>query len=235
MPVVEALPPMEEAVSHGPLAAWVPLPRNPRWLFALGAAPTSSLAGAIAVPSPDMSVGWGGPRGRGVACQRNGGLRAYETAAPSLAGASSAEELPPAAWMGGTPLLAAVLVHAGAMQEGPAAVPAVNDPMATLAEDQAEGADDANNARPRRRRRRRKKAAFQLIRLCSRVGPLQHNTEDSCSVCLEAMEAGQQVRTLPCFHMLHVKCSDMYFRAKDIAPICPVCRAHVCAGAVDLD
>mmetsp|Transcript_100591 Transcript_100591/g.300141 ORF Transcript_100591/g.300141 Transcript_100591/m.300141 type:complete len:364 (-) Transcript_100591:65-1156(-) len=87
----------------------------------------------------------------------------------------------------------------------------------------------------RRRRRRRGKSCLQLVCSYAVAGRLQAPTEDKCTICLEDMEVGQKVRTLPCFHMLHEACSTRYFSASGVSPLCPVCRAQVCHSAVRLD
>jgi len=76
-------------------------------------------------------------------------------------------------------------------------------------------------------RRRHGQTMLRLVRAFSHVGLLEAETEDKCTVCLEDMEVGQVVRTLPCFHMLHGNCSSRYFRAFGVPLICPVCRAPV--------
>lgn len=65
-----------------------------------------------------------------------------------------------------------------------------------------------------------------------------------CSVCLDEIVEGNNIRTLPCFHVLHRKCAEDYFRQSaaalqrngnnrtnrtmDVtAVLCPVCRSEV--------
>lgn len=48
--------------------------------------------------------------------------------------------------------------------------------------------------------------------------------EYDCAVCMEPMAADEEVRTLPCFHQLHVGCVDPWLHRKKM---CPVCRAEV--------
>jgi len=49
-------------------------------------------------------------------------------------------------------------------------------------------------------------------------------TEYDCPVCMEPMLEGETVRTLPCFHQMHVECVDPWLRRKKV---CPFCRAEV--------
>ncbi|KAH3765449.1 E3 ubiquitin-protein ligase RNF11 [Pelomyxa schiedti] len=45
-----------------------------------------------------------------------------------------------------------------------------------------------------------------------------------CVICLSDYEEGDEVRTLPCLHMMHTSCVDAWLRISDV---CPVCRAQV--------
>jgi len=45
------------------------------------------------------------------------------------------------------------------------------------------------------------------------------NTLTSCPVCLEDFEAGDHVRTLPCFHFFHKECIDQWLKQNAICPI----------------
>uniref|UniRef100_A0A7S2THW1 RING-type domain-containing protein n=1 Tax=Lotharella oceanica TaxID=641309 RepID=A0A7S2THW1_9EUKA len=42
----------------------------------------------------------------------------------------------------------------------------------------------------------------------------------TCSICLEALVDGDEIRTVPCMHSFHVDCIDKWLRNK---PNCPVC------------
>lgn len=79
----------------------------------------------------------------------------------------------------------------------------------------------------RRRRRRRAKGCLQLVSSCSISMTLEMPTEDKCTICLEAMEVGEEVSLLPCLHMLHKHCATKYFSTGGVGPVCPVCRAHM--------
>jgi len=46
----------------------------------------------------------------------------------------------------------------------------------------------------------------------------------SCSVCLETLVDGEELRTIPCMHSFHVHCIDTWLRTK---PNCPVCMFPV--------
>jgi len=57
---------------------------------------------------------------------------------------------------------------------------------------------------------------------------------EPCSVCLDDIKVGQQIRTLPCFHFLHTQCAAAHFArpsvpARGARPevVCPVCRVKV--------
>mmetsp|Transcript_51915 Transcript_51915/g.112888 ORF Transcript_51915/g.112888 Transcript_51915/m.112888 type:complete len:192 (-) Transcript_51915:293-868(-) len=49
--------------------------------------------------------------------------------------------------------------------------------------------------------------------------------EEACAICLGAMEAGEQVRRLPCGHVLHTPCLDEWWFAQvGEKKSCPLCR-----------
>lgn len=87
--------------------------------------------------------------------------------------------------------------------------------------------EDIEGAPRGRRARKRLPLAFALVKSCSRVDVLTRDTLDTCTVCLENLQKGQWVRTMPCFHRLHDKCSAKYFRSRGILPLCPVCRSYL--------
>lgn len=49
----------------------------------------------------------------------------------------------------------------------------------------------------------------------------------TCSVCLEQVNAGEHVRTLPCLHQFHVNCIDPWLRQQGT---CPVCKFRAGSG-----
>jgi len=48
-----------------------------------------------------------------------------------------------------------------------------------------------------------------------------------CMVCLEPMETGEQIRTLPCMHVFHKACIDRWFSEPGRPPRCPIDQAKV--------
>lgn len=86
---------------------------------------------------------------------------------------------------------------------------------------------DLFGSRRGRRSRRRWPLSFALVRSCSRADNLTRDLSEPCTVCLEDLRAGQRVRTFPCFHRLHDRCSAKYFRTPGILPLCPVCRSYL--------
>ena len=41
-----------------------------------------------------------------------------------------------------------------------------------------------------------------------------------CTVCLEEIEQGQKVRTLPCLHTFHAGCAEEWLKKKKLCPLC---------------
>jgi hypothetical protein len=41
-----------------------------------------------------------------------------------------------------------------------------------------------------------------------------------CAICLDMYQMGDQVRTLPCFHAMHVHCIDPWLRHRAVWPVC---------------
>jgi len=78
-------------------------------------------------------------------------------------------------------------------------------------------------------RRGREESAAQAQGLLARL-PVSTLTEASasaqCSICLEDMAAGAEVRTLPCMHVFHRKCIDRWLTTPG-PPRCPVDQTEV--------
>lgn len=75
---------------------------------------------------------------------------------------------------------------------------------------------------------------------CVGISPIDH--EEACSVCLDDIKIGQQIRTLPCFHFLHRHCAEAHFARPSVLErgaqpqvLCPVCRVAVSPQSVDID
>ncbi|OLQ13718.1 E3 ubiquitin-protein ligase RNF12-A [Symbiodinium microadriaticum] len=45
-----------------------------------------------------------------------------------------------------------------------------------------------------------------------------------CEICMEDFAEGDELRTLPCFHLFHSKCIDQWLQVNSI---CPICRHKV--------
>lgn len=48
-----------------------------------------------------------------------------------------------------------------------------------------------------------------------------------CPCCMESLQAGEEMRVLPCFHPLHAHCAEAWLSTK---PICPICRCDIRAS-----
>ncbi|CAO3573207.1 unnamed protein product [Mortierella alpina] len=51
---------------------------------------------------------------------------------------------------------------------------------------------------------------------------LDEVTADTCAVCLDEFEAGEEIRTLPCHHEFHCECIDPWLTRK--SSTCPLCK-----------
>lgn len=49
-------------------------------------------------------------------------------------------------------------------------------------------------------------------------------TIESCSICLSELVTGSVVRRLPCMHLFHQKCVDIWFTSRFT---CPICRLSI--------
>lgn len=59
------------------------------------------------------------------------------------------------------------------------------------------------------------------------AGASSSTAPPSCSICLDDYEAGEGVRTLPCFHSFHDTCVDKWLTQSGL---CPQCRAFSGVG-----
>lgn len=67
-----------------------------------------------------------------------------------------------------------------------------------------------------------------ILRNYTSVNTLENTKENCCSICLDNMEKGEIIRSLPCFHMYHSKCiDDWFYRNKNKLPICPDCTVPI--------
>ncbi|KAF9960051.1 hypothetical protein BGZ70_008694 [Mortierella alpina] len=81
------------------------------------------------------------------------------------------------------------------------------------------------------------KRANQRRRPMAKQEPLElpfanANAQTACSICLTEYEAGEQIRTLPCFHQYHQGCIDPWLLY--VVSLCPMCKRDLHpAPAVD--
>lgn len=59
------------------------------------------------------------------------------------------------------------------------------------------------------------------------VGNLKTEDELTCTVCLEQVNVGEIVRSLPCLHQFHANCIDPWLRQQGT---CPVCKLRAGSG-----
>lgn len=45
---------------------------------------------------------------------------------------------------------------------------------------------------------------------------------DTCAICIEDYIAGEDIKTLPCFHNFHTECIDSWLKIKANCPICKI-------------
>ncbi|CAN0837516.1 E3 ubiquitin-protein ligase SDIR1 [Linum grandiflorum] len=56
---------------------------------------------------------------------------------------------------------------------------------------------------------------------CCEVGNVKVKEDElTCSVCLEQVDIGEVIRTLPCLHQFHVICIDPWLRQQGTCPVC---------------
>lgn len=53
-----------------------------------------------------------------------------------------------------------------------------------------------------------------------------------CVICMEEYSAGDELRTLPCFHRFHVACVSEWLRCNSA---CPICKTRVEPSTHDID
>lgn len=53
---------------------------------------------------------------------------------------------------------------------------------------------------------------------------------DKCAICLGEYEEGEEVKTLPCFHIFHSECVDRWLK---VNKICPFCKQSIRPGGGD--
>ncbi|PIA35195.1 hypothetical protein AQUCO_03600094v1 [Aquilegia coerulea] len=57
------------------------------------------------------------------------------------------------------------------------------------------------------------------------VGAAASHEVESCSVCLSRLREGDEIRTLPCFHVFHRMCVDHWLNL--FRKTCPLCRFSI--------
>ncbi|XP_047328453.1 E3 ubiquitin-protein ligase SDIR1-like [Impatiens glandulifera] len=63
---------------------------------------------------------------------------------------------------------------------------------------------------------------------CVGVGSTKAMVDElTCSVCLEQVNIGENVRCLPCLHQFHAICIDPWLKQQGT---CPVCKFKICSG-----
>lgn len=69
-------------------------------------------------------------------------------------------------------------------------------------------------------------ASSEKVDQASAVGGNLKSSEDelTCSVCLETVNVGELIRSLPCLHQFHAECIDPWLRQQGT---CPVCKFRV--------
>jgi hypothetical protein len=48
--------------------------------------------------------------------------------------------------------------------------------------------------------------------------------ESTCAICLSEFEDGEELRLLPCVHLYHKECIDVWMRRQGISAACPMCK-----------
>lgn len=74
--------------------------------------------------------------------------------------------------------------------------------------------------------------AHKTRRIVEKIPPSPKKSEEpeTCAICFEEMEEGQDIKTLNCRHKFHRNCIDGWINTKIInhqVPSCPTCRAEI--------
>jgi len=64
----------------------------------------------------------------------------------------------------------------------------------------------------------------QISRLPVSYYDKKQDAESHCSICLDVMTKGEQIRTLPCLHFYHTVCVDKWLI---YSATCPVCKCSI--------
>ncbi|CAE8701369.1 unnamed protein product, partial [Polarella glacialis] len=70
-------------------------------------------------------------------------------------------------------------------------------------------------------------ATIQALPTRTFHGTMDSNRKDEdsrCQICMEDFAEGEELRTLPCFHLFHCACVDQWLKVNSI---CPTCRHKI--------
>lgn len=81
--------------------------------------------------------------------------------------------------------------------------------------------------------RKRELAPVSVVsKLSVKIFNVQETKEEeepeSCAICLEDYESGDELRLLPCNHLFHTMCVDSWLCAHQ--KFCPICKYDICSG-----
>lgn len=85
---------------------------------------------------------------------------------------------------------------------------------------------DEEEEAPRRRARERPEVS-SIVDLLPTAKVSASAAGATCMVCLDAMEEGAEVRTLPCMHVFHRSCIDRWLAVPGRVPKCPIDQTKV--------